>query len=151
MAEHWRATGWYNISARSHQLSLLKCAFFFVMMMLGVTGKRNAKRSSIPYLDSVCGLMWVGLPGRKDSSLSSPEFISRLYYVLFPSSSSVLTPPLNRLIYPQILTRCSFANPTPLAHADTSSDVLQREEHHKMTNLSRSSLSESFFSHDSSV
>ncbi|GFT78439.1 hypothetical protein TNCV_2834731 [Trichonephila clavipes] len=25
--------------------------------MLGVTGKRNAKRSSIPYLDSVCGLM----------------------------------------------------------------------------------------------
>ncbi|GFW12554.1 hypothetical protein TNCV_818061 [Trichonephila clavipes] len=33
------------------------------MMMLGVTGKRNAKRSSIPYLDSVCGLMWVGLPG----------------------------------------------------------------------------------------
>ncbi|GFV40033.1 uncharacterized protein TNCV_4412641 [Trichonephila clavipes] len=31
--------------------------------MLGVTGKRNAKRSSIPYLDSVCGLMWVGLPG----------------------------------------------------------------------------------------
>ncbi|GFT63775.1 hypothetical protein TNCV_4637621 [Trichonephila clavipes] len=33
------------------------------MMMLGVTGKRNAKRSSIPYLDCVCGLMWVGLPG----------------------------------------------------------------------------------------
>ncbi|GFT88183.1 hypothetical protein TNCV_2893581 [Trichonephila clavipes] len=32
-------------------------------MMLGVTGKRNAKRSSIPYLDGVCGLMWVGLPG----------------------------------------------------------------------------------------
>ncbi|GFW10186.1 hypothetical protein TNCV_1849031 [Trichonephila clavipes] len=32
-------------------------------LMLGVTGKRNAKRSSIPYLDSVCGLMWVGLPG----------------------------------------------------------------------------------------
>ncbi|GFV94052.1 hypothetical protein TNCV_3356991 [Trichonephila clavipes] len=32
-------------------------------MMLGVTGKRNAKRSSIPYLDCVCGLMWVGLPG----------------------------------------------------------------------------------------
>ncbi|GFX02694.1 hypothetical protein TNCV_2011381 [Trichonephila clavipes] len=35
------------------------------MLMLGVTGKRNAKRSSIPYLDSVCGLMWVGLPGRE--------------------------------------------------------------------------------------
>ncbi|GFU88353.1 putative RNA-directed DNA polymerase from transposon BS [Trichonephila clavipes] len=36
-------------------------------MMLGVTGKRNAKRSSIPYLDSVCGLMWVGLPGITDT------------------------------------------------------------------------------------
>ncbi|GFU91305.1 hypothetical protein TNCV_4366501 [Trichonephila clavipes] len=34
-------------------------------MMLGVSGKRNAKRSSIPYLDCVCGLMWVGLPGRE--------------------------------------------------------------------------------------
>ncbi|GFW31598.1 hypothetical protein TNCV_4420311 [Trichonephila clavipes] len=34
-------------------------------LMLGVTGKRNAKRSSIPYLDCVCGLMWVGLPGRE--------------------------------------------------------------------------------------
>ncbi|GFV43792.1 hypothetical protein TNCV_1658381 [Trichonephila clavipes] len=29
--------------------------------------KRNAKRSSIPYLDCVCGLMWVGLPGILDS------------------------------------------------------------------------------------
>ncbi|GFT21003.1 hypothetical protein TNCV_2512761 [Trichonephila clavipes] len=36
------------------------------LMMLGVTGKRNAKRSSIPYLDWVCGLMWVGLPGEGD-------------------------------------------------------------------------------------
>ncbi|GFT88190.1 hypothetical protein TNCV_2893611 [Trichonephila clavipes] len=34
-----------------------------IRWVLGVTGKRNAKRSSIPYLDSVCGLMWVGLPG----------------------------------------------------------------------------------------
>ncbi|GFW86239.1 hypothetical protein TNCV_4779511 [Trichonephila clavipes] len=32
-------------------------------MDAGRPGKRNAKRSSIPYLDCVCGLMWVGLPG----------------------------------------------------------------------------------------
>ncbi|GFW99650.1 hypothetical protein TNCV_3418831 [Trichonephila clavipes] len=41
-------------------------------LMLGVTGKRNAKRSSIPYLDSVCGLVI------EPSALMQSLFLGRL-------------------------------------------------------------------------
>ncbi|GFU98222.1 hypothetical protein TNCV_2915591 [Trichonephila clavipes] len=52
----------YNIAARK-----TPAKSFLVCVRLrhdaGRHWKRNAKRSSIPYLDSVCGLMWLGLPG----------------------------------------------------------------------------------------